>query len=128
MEISTLFILLVYSMASGLFTARVASAKGYDPRPWFFGGFFFSILGLLAAVGLPDRAAEANAAVNAAAKAAAEMAPTNPKFEAFLREEKERQRLAKAEAKRKQDPMNFVSNLPPLEDESTGSENKQGSI
>ncbi len=35
----------------GIFTAKLASKKGY--RGYFFTGFFFSIIGLIYVVGLP---------------------------------------------------------------------------
>ena len=37
------------------FTAAVAGAKGYDKSLWGVGGFFFGIIALLAAVGMPPR-------------------------------------------------------------------------
>jgi hypothetical protein len=49
-------VLLAVAVASGGFTGYVADEKGYSFGPWFAGGFFFSILALVAAVGLPDKA------------------------------------------------------------------------
>jgi hypothetical protein len=37
------------------FTSKVAREKGYGNTAWVFGGYFFSIVALLAAVGLPKK-------------------------------------------------------------------------
>ena len=42
-----------YSLACGALSAVVGGAKGRDRFIWFFGGFFFGLLGLIAAVGMP---------------------------------------------------------------------------
>jgi len=47
--------LLAATVASGCFTGYVADEKGYSFGRWFVGGFFFSILALVAVVGLPDK-------------------------------------------------------------------------
>ena len=50
---------IVYGIAGiifGAFCGTVASLKGHEKTTWFFAGFFFNIVGLLAAIGLPDRA------------------------------------------------------------------------
>ena len=39
----------------GLFTAEVAEEKGYGRWGWLALGFFFSIIALIAACGLPDK-------------------------------------------------------------------------
>jgi hypothetical protein len=44
---------LAYTIAGGVFSAKVARAKGYDPFAWFFAGFFFSILALITLAALP---------------------------------------------------------------------------
>ena len=41
-------------MAVALYTAKVASAKGYRFGWWFVGGLVFSVVALIAAAGLPD--------------------------------------------------------------------------
>ena len=43
-------------LASAVFTSNVASEKGYNGVGWFFAGFFFGFVALVAAAGLPDRA------------------------------------------------------------------------
>ena len=48
-------VLLAAAVASGCFTGYVADKKGYSFGRWFVGGFFFSILALVAVVGLPDK-------------------------------------------------------------------------
>ena len=49
-------IVFVACVVCASFTARVAHAKGYSAGNWFAGGFFFGVIALLAAIGLPDRA------------------------------------------------------------------------
>ena len=39
----------------GLFAGRVASTKGYSYDNWFFAGFFFSFVGLIASVGIAKK-------------------------------------------------------------------------
>lgn len=46
-------IALVLMVACGIYCATVASRKGYNAGAWFAGGFFFSILALIAAAGIP---------------------------------------------------------------------------
>lgn len=43
--------LLIPSIIMGIFTAKLASKKGY--RGYFFTGFFFNFVGLIYVVGLP---------------------------------------------------------------------------
>lgn len=43
--------LLIPSIIMGIFTAKLASKKGY--RGYFFTGFFFNLVGLIYVVGLP---------------------------------------------------------------------------
>ena len=47
------------ALLTGVITAYLSSAvakdKGHDGTPWFWGGFFFGPLGLIAAAGLSDR-------------------------------------------------------------------------
>jgi len=40
-------------IAGGAFSAIVASRKGYNASAWFAGGFFFSVIALIAVAGLP---------------------------------------------------------------------------
>ena len=42
---------LIPSIIMGIFTAKLASKKGY--RGYFFTGFFFNLVGLIYVVGLP---------------------------------------------------------------------------
>jgi len=39
----------------GIFTSLLARRKGYSAAGWFFIGLFFSFIGLLVAIGLPDK-------------------------------------------------------------------------
>ena len=50
-----IFIFLIVWIASALFCASVADAKGYSYGSWFIGGFLFGFIALIAAAGLPDR-------------------------------------------------------------------------
>lgn len=47
--------ILVYSIACGTYAGIVANAKGWDQGGWFFAGFFFGIIGLIGAAGMPTR-------------------------------------------------------------------------
>lgn len=47
---------LVFAIASGVLTMIVARSKGYKPAGWFFAGFFFWILALIAVAGIAQRA------------------------------------------------------------------------
>jgi hypothetical protein len=47
------FLLVVYGVVCGAFSAFVAGEKNYNEASWFFGGFFFGVIGLVAAAGLP---------------------------------------------------------------------------
>ena len=49
------FILLVYSVACGVYSAVIAQGKGRSRYGWFFGGLFFGIIGLVAAGLIVDR-------------------------------------------------------------------------
>lgn len=42
-------------LACGLYCAKLAELKGHSMAAWMFGGFFFSLIALIAAAGLPDR-------------------------------------------------------------------------
>lgn len=48
---------LVAGVIMGLFASLVAGEKGYSAGAWFVLGLFFSIVALLASVGLPDKKA-----------------------------------------------------------------------
>lgn len=56
-KLRIIFILWMFMVCivSGAFTSTVAAQKGYDRIAWFIGGFFFSLIALLAAIGLPDK-------------------------------------------------------------------------
>ncbi|MEX1138488.1 MAG: hypothetical protein WEF53_03985 [Bacteroidota bacterium] len=55
MDTSTWFLLAVMSFSCGFFTTHVAKLKGYEPIGWFFAGFFFWIIGLIAVIGVPEK-------------------------------------------------------------------------
>jgi len=48
-----IMLLLLDGIICGAFTSNLAKKKGYSEGIWFAAGFFFSIIGLIAAVGLP---------------------------------------------------------------------------
>ena len=48
------FALIIFFVA-GLFVSNVAQEKGYNGFVWFIGGFFFSVIALIAVAGLPDK-------------------------------------------------------------------------
>ena len=52
------FIVFVFSCVCAGFTAAVAHNKGFSMLPWIFGGFFFSLIALIAIVGMVSRAEE----------------------------------------------------------------------
>ena len=52
--LSFVFALIVFFVA-GLFVSNVAQEKGYNTFAWFVGGFFFSVIALIAVAGLPDK-------------------------------------------------------------------------
>ena len=54
---SFLILILFLWIPLAAFTSFVADTKGWSRATWFLNGFFFGPLGLLAAVGLPDRPA-----------------------------------------------------------------------
>ena len=49
---------LISAVVCGGFAAGVADAKGRNQWAWFFGGLVFSILALIAVVGIPTMSAE----------------------------------------------------------------------
>jgi hypothetical protein len=56
MNVQTIIIIAGIVMSSyvfAAFTETVAEEKGYKASNWFWGGFFFTIIALIAAVGLP---------------------------------------------------------------------------
>ena len=50
-----LFFILVIGVIAGFLASNIASDKGHDGSSWFFAGFLFGPLGLIAAAGLSDR-------------------------------------------------------------------------
>ena len=48
-------VILVFALVCAGLSAEVANSKGWDGTAWFFAGFLLGPLGLLAAVGLPDK-------------------------------------------------------------------------
>lgn len=49
------WIVVLYGVVCGTFTSRVACEKGYSGEwRWFWAGFFFGLIALIAACGLPD--------------------------------------------------------------------------
>jgi len=48
-----ILVILSYFLATGFLTAYLAKQKKYSYSTWFFIGFFFSILGIITAAGLP---------------------------------------------------------------------------
>ena len=51
--IFSLLFILVNGIICGCFACYLAMLKDYSPKAWFFIGFFFGIIGLITAVGLP---------------------------------------------------------------------------
>ena len=49
-------VLVAQAVACGWFASVLAEHKGHPDWPWFWAGLLAGPLGLLAAVGLPDRA------------------------------------------------------------------------
>jgi hypothetical protein len=49
------FFILILALISAWLSQFIASAKGWSGFNWFWAGFFFGPIGLLGAVGLPDR-------------------------------------------------------------------------
>jgi small basic protein len=49
-----LSIIIVYSLVCGSFCGHVASQKGYNTTKWFWCGFFFGVIALIAIAGLSD--------------------------------------------------------------------------
>lgn len=52
-KMNSFFFLLLGGLISGSFTGYLASKKGYSYSVWFFLGFFFSLIALIVAAGLP---------------------------------------------------------------------------
>lgn len=56
-EIIIAFVIIIATIVNGYifgsFTETVAEEKGYSRKNWFWGGFFFLFIALIAAVGLP---------------------------------------------------------------------------
>ena len=50
-----IFAFIIIWIASAFFCSNVAKAKGYSSSSWFFAGFFFGFIALIAVAGLPDR-------------------------------------------------------------------------
>ena len=50
-------VVLLYACVCGAFTSRVAREKGYSGS-WYWAGFWFGLVALIAACGLPDRQEE----------------------------------------------------------------------
>jgi len=48
-------VILVFALVCAGLTAEIANSKGWDGTAWFFAGLLLGPLGLLAAVGLPDK-------------------------------------------------------------------------
>lgn len=58
MDISVIFAIIPIAGIAyvfGAFTETVAEEKGYDARNWFWGGFCFWFIALIAAAGLPTK-------------------------------------------------------------------------
>lgn len=45
--------LVIYGIICASFTSTVMKSKGYKPTSWAWGGFFFGIIALIAAIGMP---------------------------------------------------------------------------
>ena len=52
---NALLVIAVLFAVSGMFSMVVAESKGHSQAPWFFAGFFFGPIGLIAASGLGDK-------------------------------------------------------------------------
>jgi hypothetical protein len=50
---TTVIILILIGIVTGAFTANLAQAKGYSFLVWFVAGFLFSLIALLAMIGMP---------------------------------------------------------------------------
>jgi len=53
MDTISIIVIVFYAISCGTFTAKVAMTKGYDAVNWFFAGIVFSIIALIAVIGLP---------------------------------------------------------------------------
>jgi hypothetical protein len=51
-------VVILYGCVCGAFTQRVACEKGYSDK-WLWAGFWFGLIALIAACGLPDRGTRA---------------------------------------------------------------------
>ena len=49
-----LIVLFFFGVTCGGFCATLADNKGWNPGPWFIGGFLLGPLALVAAAGMPD--------------------------------------------------------------------------
>ena len=52
------FIAVIFGVIVGCFTAYVADRKGYSPGAWYWLGFFFGLIALIAVAGLPQEPEE----------------------------------------------------------------------
>lgn len=57
-EIAFVVAFVLVSLVFAMFTETVAEAKGYGARNWFWGGFCFTLIALIAAAGLPVKMAK----------------------------------------------------------------------
>tara|TARA_E500000331_G_scaffold127503_1_gene125028 strand:- start:196 stop:429 length:234 start_codon:yes stop_codon:yes gene_type:complete len=49
------FFILIIGLIAGFLASNIATDKGHGGTSWFFAGFLFGPLGLIAAAGLSDR-------------------------------------------------------------------------
>lgn len=49
-----LFVIAIFGIIFGAFSATIADNKGYKQGNWAAAGFFFGPIGFLASIGLPD--------------------------------------------------------------------------
>jgi hypothetical protein len=61
-------VLLVSGIITGAFASTVAKSKNLDGSTWFMAGFFFSLLGVIAAAGMAAKTPEQKAAEDKAEK------------------------------------------------------------
>ena len=54
-SVGVLVLFVILGVLTGVFAGQVADSKGHSFGAWFAAGFFFSVVGLLAAVGLGDK-------------------------------------------------------------------------
>ena len=55
MEFIGIIFLIAAWLANSFYCGSIASSKGHDFIPWFFGGFFFGLLALFAVACLDDK-------------------------------------------------------------------------